>query len=273
MADAIDGAGHAQNAPVDQQMGELPAAPVRPAVRLIAGLCAFTALLAVAMLAIRAAQSPATVLAEADPAGTLWWSVILATDGAGFLLTYFSLIGWRRTSTRALLRSLPAVWILVLGIPMFAWGYGVFAYFRTRSPVDFIGAAISGAVTLLGAVLLAAWTIWVALGAWRRHAYRTAPAEPLRGPAGALGIASAVLPFLGLGPAGLILGLIARAQSKSAGKKNTPAMVGIISGVISVAILLVILLVYLGVFISIAVQCQQLGPGTHQSGSVTIYCS
>jgi predicted cation transporter len=91
-------------------------------------------------------------------------------------------------------------------------------------------------------------------------------------PGKTLGIVSVILPFVGLGLVGLILGIVAKAQSKKVGAKNTPAVVGIVLGAISVVVGLIVTIVIIAGISAVAQQCQQLGPGVHQSGGVTITC-
>ncbi|WP_136612095.1 DUF4190 domain-containing protein [Sinomonas albida] len=92
-------------------------------------------------------------------------------------------------------------------------------------------------------------------------------------PGKALGIVSVILPFVGFGLIGLILGIVGRSQSKKVGAKNTPAVVGIVLGSISIVIGLIVTVAIIIGISAVASQCQQLGPGTHQVGSTTITCS
>ncbi|MBP2414541.1 hypothetical protein JOF48_003340 [Arthrobacter stackebrandtii] len=57
---------------------------------------------------------------------------------------------------------------------------------------------------------------------------------PAVDPGKTLGIISIILPFVGLGLVGLILGIIGKVKSKKAGFKNTPALVGIIISVVAI---------------------------------------
>lgn len=62
-------------------------------------------------------------------------------------------------------------------------------------------------------------------------------------PGKTLGILSIVLPFVGLGLVGLILGIIGKVKSKKAGFKNTPALVGIIISIVAIIATIVISIV------------------------------
>ncbi len=87
-----------------------------------------------------------------------------------------------------------------------------------------------------------------------------------------LGIAGLVLAFL-CSLVGLIVSIIAYNQSKKAGFKNTPALIGIIVGAVFLALGLVgYLLGGMGAFYAYQ-QCQQLGPGVHDVNGVTVTCS
>ena len=80
-----------------------------------------------------------------------------------------------------------------------------------------------------------------------------------------LGIIALVSVFF-FGLLGIVLGLIAKNQSKQAGVKNTPATVAIVLGFVSlaVAILLAILLPIITAS-SIAALCSGLEPGIYQA--------
>ena len=98
-----------------------------------------------------------------------------------------------------------------------------------------------------------------------------APAAPAPStPGKVLGIVGLVLaiiwPFQLLG---LILSIVARVQSKSAGVKNTPALAGII---ISVILLLGTILFFVLGGVALFSQCAALGPGIHEVNGVTVTC-
>lgn len=65
------------------------------------------------------------------------------------------------------------------------------------------------------------------------------PAAPAQDPGKVMGIISIVLPFVGFGLIGLILGFVAKSKSKKAGFKNTPALVGIILSALAIVVTIV----------------------------------
>ena len=72
---------------------------------------------------------------------------------------------------------------------------------------------------------------------------------------------------------GLIISAIAFNQSKKAGYKNTPALVGIIVGAIVLVISIVVGII-LGIgTAALVAKCSELGPGTHFEDGVTYTCS
>lgn len=73
-------------------------------------------------------------------------------------------------------------------------------------------------------------------------------------PGKTLGILSVILPFVGLGLVGLILGIIGRVKSKKAGFKNTPALVGIIIGIVAVIATIIVGIVMVTYFMDVANQ-------------------
>ncbi|MEA5454863.1 DUF4190 domain-containing protein [Sinomonas sp. JGH33] len=102
--------------------------------------------------------------------------------------------------------------------------------------------------------------------------YPSGNLQPQTVPGKTLGIVSVILPFVGFGLIGLILGIVAKSQSKKAGAKNTPAVVGIVLGAISVVVGIIVTIAIIVGIGAVAQQCQQLGPGTHQIGASTITC-
>jgi hypothetical protein len=96
------------------------------------------------------------------------------------------------------------------------------------------------------------------------------PAAPST-PGKVLGIVGLILaivwPFQVLG---LILSIVARVQSKNAGVKNTPAVVGI---VIALILLVVTVLFFVLGGVALFSQCASLGPGVHDVNGVTVTCS
>ena len=101
-----------------------------------------------------------------------------------------------------------------------------------------------------------------------------APAAPAAVPGKTLGIVALILvvPF-GLSLLGIILGFVARGQSKKAGVKNTPATVAIVLGFIALIITIVIIVVAAGGAAGLVQQCAELGSGVHEmENGVTITC-
>ncbi len=100
--------------------------------------------------------------------------------------------------------------------------------------------------------------------------------QPVSGPTSypgkTLGIIGVVL-AVPVSLIGLVISIVALAQSKRAGYQNVPAIVGIIisAGLLLVGTAVVILLVV--VFGNIIGQCAELGPGTHYVDGVTYRCS
>ena len=85
-------------------------------------------------------------------------------------------------------------------------------------------------------------------------------------------IVAAVLPFVGLGLIGLVLGIVARSQSSKVGDRNVPALVGIIAGAATVVIGLIVGIAVAVVLAGVFGQCAQLGPGVHHVNGITITC-
>jgi len=91
-------------------------------------------------------------------------------------------------------------------------------------------------------------------------------------PGKTLGIVGLIVAF----PAsliGLILSIVALAQSRKAGRGNTPAIVGIIIGAVLTLVWLIVAIVLVVVFVNLASTCADLGPGTHDVDGVTFSCS
>ena len=81
-------------------------------------------------------------------------------------------------------------------------------------------------------------------------------------PGRTLGIVALVLSFLGgLAIVGIILGFVARAQSKAAGVKNTPATAAIIVGFIVIALFIIGIIL---VAVTLTAACNGIEPGTYQ---------
>jgi hypothetical protein len=113
-------------------------------------------------------------------------------------------------------------------------------------------------------------------------AYASAPPPAYGAPAGGsepgktLGIVALIVVFFA-SLIGLILGYVARSQSKKAGVKNTPATVAIILGWVFLALSIIATIIILAVVvpagIELARQCAELGPGVHTLPSgVTLTC-
>ncbi|WP_285724954.1 DUF4190 domain-containing protein [Psychromicrobium xiongbiense] len=97
-------------------------------------------------------------------------------------------------------------------------------------------------------------------------------AAPAEDPGKTMGIIAIVLPFVGFGLIGMILGFVARSKSKKAGFKNTPALVAIILGLISVVVTTILLIIGIVAAVTLGQTCAQLGPGVHNQGGVQITC-
>lgn len=91
-------------------------------------------------------------------------------------------------------------------------------------------------------------------------------------PGKGLGIASLVFSLLGVGPVGLILGIIGKSKSKNASQPNGLALAGIIIGILDIVFFIgfIIIVAYNGV--TIAQKCSELGTGTHVVNNVTYTC-
>ncbi|GEB46677.1 hypothetical protein [Microbacterium testaceum] len=72
---------------------------------------------------------------------------------------------------------------------------------------------------------------------------------------------------------GLIISIVALVQSKKAGYKNTPALIGIIVGAVLVVVGIVVAIILVSVFAGIFAACGDLGPGQHYVDGVTYTCS
>ena len=99
-----------------------------------------------------------------------------------------------------------------------------------------------------------------------------APVAPATYPGKTLGIVGLVLAILA--PiVGLILSIIARSQSKSAGFKNTPATAGIIVGIILTVLYIIIIIASVALASAgLAALCDGQAAGVYETGSGTITC-
>ncbi len=104
-------------------------------------------------------------------------------------------------------------------------------------------------------------------------AYGGAPGAPV--PGKTLGIVALVVVFFA-SLVGLILGYVAKSQSKKAGVPNTPATVAIILGWIFLVLTIIgviIFFVFLGVGLNAYNElCSELGSGVYESNGTTITC-
>ncbi len=88
-----------------------------------------------------------------------------------------------------------------------------------------------------------------------------------------LGIVALVVAFF-VSLLGIILGFVARSQSKKAGVKNTPATVAIVLGFIFFALQVIWIIVVVAGGLALFGQCAEYGPGTHTLPSgITLTCS
>lgn len=103
-----------------------------------------------------------------------------------------------------------------------------------------------------------------------------APAAPASVPGKTLGIVALILTFpFGLSLLGIILGFIARGQSKAVGAKNTPATVAIVLGFIFlIGTILFFALGGVALFGGLAAACAEYGPGVHElENGTTLTCN
>ena len=90
-------------------------------------------------------------------------------------------------------------------------------------------------------------------------------------PGKTLGIVGLVLSFFTT-IIGLIISIVALRQSKKAGFKNTPALIGIIVGIVTTVFAIIFGAIAIISFVALFNQCAQLGPGVHNVNGVTITC-
>ena len=104
----------------------------------------------------------------------------------------------------------------------------------------------------------------------------SAPAQPVPGavvPGKTLGIVALVLSFLGgLSVVGIILGFVARAQSKAAGYPNGPAKAAIIVGFIVLALFIIGMIILAVVTTALVGACAELGTGVWEVDGTTSPC-
>jgi len=94
------------------------------------------------------------------------------------------------------------------------------------------------------------------------------PPQPV--PGRVMGIVAVILPFIGFGLVGLILGIIARIQSKKAGFKNTPALWAIILGALSIVVASIALIAGIIFFSNLATDIQQQCNSGTSTGQYTV---
>ena len=87
-----------------------------------------------------------------------------------------------------------------------------------------------------------------------------------------LGVVALVVAFF-FSVIGIILGFVAKGQSKRAGVKNTPATVAIVLGFIFLVVGIIIAIAVGASVGALAGQCAQYGPGVHElPNGVTLTC-
>lgn len=91
-------------------------------------------------------------------------------------------------------------------------------------------------------------------------------------PGKTLGIVGLILSFF-TALIGLIVSAIGLSKSRKAGFKNTPALIGVIIGALGTIGAVIAIIAIIAGASAIAQRCAELGPGTHESGGVTITCS
>lgn len=71
---------------------------------------------------------------------------------------------------------------------------------------------------------------------------------------------------------GLIISIVALRQSKKAGFKNTPALVGVIIGIVTTVFAIIFGAIAIAGVVALLSQCAELGPGVHNVNGVTVTC-
>lgn len=103
-------------------------------------------------------------------------------------------------------------------------------------------------------------------------AYQPAAAAPNTYPGKTLGIVGLIVSIF-VAIVGLILSIVALRQSKKAGYKNTPAVVGIVLGILGTIGWIIFWAAIIIGAVALANQCAELGPGVWEQGGVTYTCS
>lgn len=88
-------------------------------------------------------------------------------------------------------------------------------------------------------------------------------------PGKTMGIVSFVLSLVGIGLVGLILGIIAKKKSKTAGQGNGFALAGIIIGIVNIVVVALIVTFAIIAAASLAQKCNQPGSGVTCSSSTS----
>jgi hypothetical protein len=94
------------------------------------------------------------------------------------------------------------------------------------------------------------------------------PAAPAASDGKTLGIVALIIAFF-IPLIGIILGFVARSQSKRAGIKNTPATAAIIVGFVRIALDIILVV---AIFIPLLTACASLGPGVWDVNGLTLTC-
>jgi len=103
--------------------------------------------------------------------------------------------------------------------------------------------------------------------------YAAQPAPGAVIPGKTLGIVALVLSFLGgLSVVGIILGFVARSQSKAAGYPNGPAKAAIIVGFIVLALFVIAMIILAVVTTALVGACAELGTGVWEVDGTTYTC-
>lgn len=99
-----------------------------------------------------------------------------------------------------------------------------------------------------------------------------APAAPAASDGKTLGVVALIVAFF-FSLLGIILGFVAKGQSKKAGVKNGPATAAIVLGFIFLAITVIIIGVSVAGASALLGQCAEYGPGVHElPNGVTLTC-
>lgn len=89
---------------------------------------------------------------------------------------------------------------------------------------------------------------------------------PATDPGKTMAIIAIILPFVGFGLVGLILGIVAKVKSKKAGYKNTLALVAIIISIVAIVVSIIVGIVLAVTFANLATEISQ----ACQNGAETV---